>query len=46
MGLPEVRPDLVRMRDINAKLKQACPRAESLCYIDCWISTEPGAAAA
>ncbi|MEI6501810.1 MAG: hypothetical protein WCP21_12385, partial [Armatimonadota bacterium] len=45
MRLPEVRSDLVLMRDINAKLKQACPGAQSLVYIDPWISSEPGAAA-
>ena len=45
MLLPEVRSDLVLMRDINETIKQACPRAQSLLYFHCYVSTEPEAAA-
>ena len=45
MLLPEVRPNLVLMRDINRTLKQAWPKAQSLLYYHCYLSTEPGAAA-
>lgn len=45
MLLPEIRPNLVLMRDINATIKQACPKAQSVLYYHCYLSTEPGAAA-
>jgi hypothetical protein len=44
MLLPEVRPHLVLMRDINRTITQASPETKSLLYYHCYLSTEPGAA--
>jgi hypothetical protein len=43
--MPQVRPQLEKVRDINNTIKQGCPGVKSLMYYHCYISSEPGAAA-